>query len=265
MPLPAVVDKIEDVAEPLREHYVKGADEKFHLSAEGIEDVTGLKSALKKERENAEAAQRALKENQKQFEGVDPKAYRTWLEAQEGDEEAKLFASGKKDELRSRWTAKMAEAHQKQIDKIQADHQAAVDAANKRTKLYEGRVLDNALRAATAEVEGFHKPATRDALLHGRSVFVLDDDGNAVQKREDGSVVIGKDGKSPFGPKEWLESQRTESPHWFIAAGSGTGASQSKSTNGSGQKTMSRADFARLTPQKQYEFIRKDGGALVDG
>jgi hypothetical protein len=261
MPLKAVVENLEDVAEPLREHYTKGDDGKYRLAAEGVEDVSGLKSALAKEREGRSSAEKALKT----YEGVDVKKYQEWLQQQEGDEEAKLFSSGKKDELRARWTTKMQEAHQKQLDKLTAEHKTALDAANERTAKYEQRVLENHLRQAAIEV-GIHPQAVRDALFQGRATFVLDDNGNAVQKREDGTIVIGKDGKTPFSPKEWLESMRSEAPHWFPANGSGTGAFNTKTTtNGSGQKTMTRSEFARLSPMEQHKFIRKDGGALVDG
>lgn len=263
MPLKAVVEKIEDVAEPLREYYAEGADGKFHLSAEGVEDVSGLKSALTKERKAREDAEKAAKETAKQWEGLDAKEVRDLLTRIDGDEELKLIREGKHDEVFTKRSEKMRAEHQKQIERLQNEHKVALENANKRTQQYERRVLENHIRQAAIEV-GIHQQAVRDALIQGGAVFVLDDNGNAVQKREDGTVVIGKDGKTPFSPKEWLESMRPESPHWFPASGSGTGAFQSKSTNGSGQKTMTRSDFSKLTPAQQHTFIRKDGGAVVD-
>lgn len=263
MPLKAVVDKIDDVAEGLREYYTEGADGKFHLSAEGVEDVSGLKSALQKERRAREDAEKAAKETSKQWEGLDPTEVRDLLGRIEGDEDMKLIKEGKHDQVFNKRTEKLRNEHQKQLEKLQADHKTQLDEAIKRTQLYEGRVLENELRQAAAEV-GLHSPAIRDAVREGRSVFTLDDNGKAVQKREDGSIVIGKDGKSPFSPREWLESMRPEAPHWFPAAGSGTGASQSKGTNGSGAKTMTRSAFAKLSAAQQHTFIRKEGGTLVD-
>ena len=57
MTLPATVDRLEDLPEAVREHYVATEDGRFRLDAEGVEDVAGLKSALEKER----AARKALK------------------------------------------------------------------------------------------------------------------------------------------------------------------------------------------------------------
>lgn len=57
MSLPAYVDRLEDLPEAARSFYVETGDGRFRLDAEGIEDVSGLKSALEKERE----ARKALK------------------------------------------------------------------------------------------------------------------------------------------------------------------------------------------------------------
>ena len=51
MSLPAIVDRLEDLPEPARAFYVETEDGLFRLDAEGVEDVSGLKSALEKERE----------------------------------------------------------------------------------------------------------------------------------------------------------------------------------------------------------------------
>ena len=51
MALPAYIDRLDDVPEAFRAHYVPTDDGKFRLDAEGIEDVSGLKSALEKERD----------------------------------------------------------------------------------------------------------------------------------------------------------------------------------------------------------------------
>jgi hypothetical protein len=262
MPLKAVVENIEDLSEPLREYYTKGDDGKFHLSAEGVEDVSGLKSALGKERSRAGEAEKALKA----FEGWtldDLKELGELRNRLEKDEDFKLIKEGKHEEVFTKRLEKMRAEHDKQIEKLTATMKTEIDAANKRTQMYEGRVMENALRQAATEV-GIHPQAVRDALFQGRTVFVLDENGNAVQKREDGSLVIGKDGKSPFTPKEWLESMRAEAPHWFPAAGNGTGAPQSGRTNATGQKQMTRSDFARLNPSQQHAFIRKEGGVLID-
>ncbi|WP_420403319.1 hypothetical protein [Nisaea sp.] len=57
MPLPAVTESLDAVPEAARAFYVETGEGGFRLDAEGIEDVSGLKSALEKER----AARKELK------------------------------------------------------------------------------------------------------------------------------------------------------------------------------------------------------------
>jgi hypothetical protein len=57
MALPATVDSLDELPEALHAHYAETGDGRFRLDAEGVEDVSGLKSALEKER----AERKALK------------------------------------------------------------------------------------------------------------------------------------------------------------------------------------------------------------
>ena len=55
MGLKAILETLDEVPEALRAFYVE-RDGKFVLDADGVEDVTGLKSALEKERGDRAAA-----------------------------------------------------------------------------------------------------------------------------------------------------------------------------------------------------------------
>lgn len=68
MTLPATADRLEDLPEAVREHYVATEDGRFRLDADGVEDVAGLKSALEKER----AARKALKAELADRDGAAP-------------------------------------------------------------------------------------------------------------------------------------------------------------------------------------------------
>jgi hypothetical protein len=78
MAIKAIIDKLEDVPEALREHYRagtkdEGTEGKFVLGVEAVagwslEDVTGLKSALGKERTQRETLERTVVK----FKDIDP-------------------------------------------------------------------------------------------------------------------------------------------------------------------------------------------------
>lgn len=220
-------------------------DGKFVLDLpEGVEEVKGLKSALEKERTAAKEAARQLKELQEQWGDLDPARIKNLMEKLGSDEEAQLIKSGKLDEVVERRMKKAAEAHKKELEKAQK----AVEAAQATAKKYAQQVLDNHIRAAATKA-GVHQHAVDDALFRARSMFSLDEEGNAVQLDSDGKVVLGKDNKSPFSPGEWMETMKESAPHWFPAGSSGSGAPGGKGS--ASGKTIKRAAFDALEPTER--------------
>lgn len=189
-----------------------------------------------------------LKEQLAQFEGIDPTAVRNILKRFADDEEAKLIADGKIDDVLNKRTERM----KADFDKKLSEALSKAEQAEKRAQAFQGRVLDDAIRAAAAKA-GIHQHAIDDALLRGRAMFTLDEDGQAVQLGEDGRPVLGKDGKSPFTPAEWLEGMKEKAPHWFPATASGGGASNGGGGGGISKKAKD------MTPQEKAEFIGKNG------
>ncbi|WP_020227131.1 hypothetical protein [Acidovorax sp. MR-S7] len=205
--------------------------------------VAGLKA------KNSDLIQRlqAAQDNLKRFDGIDPDAVRNILKRFSDDEEAGLIQAGKVDEVLNKRTERMKADYDK---KLAAAMQAA-EAATQRAQAFQGRVLDDAIRAAAVKA-GLHQHAIDDALFRARSMFTLDENGSAVQFDADGSPVLGKDGKTPFTPMEWLEGMKDKAPHWFPATASGSGATSSgggRPTNGDfgGSKADRLAAIKQMT------------------
>jgi hypothetical protein len=74
--------------------------------------------------------------------------------------------------------------------------------------------------------------------------------------------VLGKDGKTPFSPQEWMEMQKELKPHWFLASNSGGGSQSAHAGSGQG-KTIKRSDFNNLPSHKQGEIARS-GTKIID-
>ncbi len=218
MALQLVVDTLDAVPEPLRALYTE-AEGKFRLQVDGIEDTKGLKSALDKERQASKDAEKSRKDLEKKFEGIDPDKMREIMGRFDNDSEAKLIAEGKISEV----VDKRMERQRAELERQLAEKDGSIEAANKRADAHIQRVMDNEIRSA-ASAAGLHKFAIDDALLAGRQIFSLDENGDAVQKNGEGKPVMGKDGKTPFGPKEWIEGMKATKPHWFPNGNSGGGA-----------------------------------------
>lgn len=264
MGLKAVLDSLEGLDAGLHSLYIKGADGKYKLDAEGFEDTSGLKSALEKERKNAQDAEKARKqledEYKTKYKDIDPDKIKALMAKFENDEESKLIAEGKIDEVVSKRTERMRTGMAAEQEKAIKEAEAKVKAAEERANKFSQRVLDNHIRAAAAKV-GLHPQAIEDALFRGRNMFSLDENGDAVQLN-DGKPVFGKDGKTPFNPAEWLEGMKETAPHWFPNGNSGGGSGGNNPGAGNG-KTMKRAAFEQMAPADKQKYMQ-DGGTLVD-
>ena len=216
-------------------------------------EVIGLKAKNSELIDKVKSSTEALKA----YEGIDPIKTREMLARFENDAEAKLIAEGKMSEVINARTERLRADYDKKLSEEQAKAVAAIE----RAKAFQGRVLDDEIRAAAAKA-GIHAQAVDDALFRGRSMFTLGEDGKAVQLGQDGNPVLGKDGKSLFSPAEWLESMKEAAPHWFPNGSSGGGAT-GNSSNQSNSKTINRTRFDALSPAEKSATV-KAGVVVVD-
>lgn len=217
------------------------------IDAAKTEAVNAAVTGLKAKNSELIAKVKDAGEKLKTFDGIDPVAVKAILTKFASEEEAALLAKGEIDTVLTRRTEHMQAAHAKQI----AEANAVAERNAKQAQAFQGRVLDESIRAAIAQA-GLHKFAIDDALLAARTMFSLNDDGQAVAIGSDGEPVLGKDGKTPLSPLEWLESMNEKKPHWWLANASGGGASQSAS----GGAVKARA---QMTALEKSQYISKHG------
>ncbi len=120
MKLEPVLESLEGIPEDFHENYEEGEDGKYHLALvkdfvpkDKVEDVTGLKSALQKERQNAKSFAQQLKEFQEKYGDIDPDEVKELRDARAKAEEEKAKAEGRWDDLKKQ----LNEAHQKDLAK----------------------------------------------------------------------------------------------------------------------------------------------------
>jgi phage protein len=95
-----------------------GGSDKTYTQAEVDELVAGLKNKngeLLGSQKQLKADLANMQEQLKRFDGIDPEAVHNILKRFSDDEEAKLIAEGKIDEVLNRRTERMQGAHQKQV------------------------------------------------------------------------------------------------------------------------------------------------------
>ncbi|MCQ9618388.1 hypothetical protein L1889_18280 [Paenalcaligenes niemegkensis] len=244
MALQFTVDSLESLDEDVRDLYVE-ENGKFRLNIDGYEDPTGLKTALQKERDASKEAKRKLGEAddfKAQFEGLDIDALKALAAKASTDEETRLLAEGKLDEVVTKRTERLRTDLERQV----ADANGRAEKAETFANRFRDKVLSDSIRAAAAKA-GALSEAAEDIILRAKGAFKLDENGEPVAY--DGEEVIyGKDGKTPLSPLEWAESLRESAPHlWPRPQGAGqTGDKQGRST-GKKRSEMSAAEVAAFT------------------
>lgn len=248
MPLPFITDSLESLDENVHSLYIE-ENGRFRLNIEGYEDPNGLKTALQKERDAARDAKRKLTEMESkfnsQFEGLDIDAVKSLLAKASEDEETRLIAEGKIDEVVSRRTERLRGDYDKQLKEANERIERAEAFANQ----FKDKVLSDSIREAAIKA-GALPEASDDIILRAKTSFKLNEHGEAVAIGKDGEVIYSKDGKTPLSPLEWAESLKEIAPHlWPRAQGAGP-------TGDQGGKT--KKQFNDLTEAERVDLYKSD-------
>ncbi|ARB06104.1 head scaffolding protein [Dinoroseobacter phage vB_DshS-R5C] len=204
------------------------------------------------------ALQEKLDEMQKTWGSYDPEMVKTIMTRLENDEEAKLLAEGKTDEVFERRAERLKADHAKQIEAYEkkvAELQQGYEMAGERVKRL---TVEGGIRQAASEL-GVVPSAFEDALHRAMSVFSVDEEGKLHAAEPDGGTIYGKDGQ-PISPAEWLESMKEKAPHWFPAPqGGGAGGGRDRS----GSFTISRADARDVQKYRAAKEAAEKAGSQL--
>ncbi|EHU2809723.1 TPA: hypothetical protein NQH52_003855, partial [Acinetobacter baumannii] len=183
------------------------------------------------------------------------------LDKSNQDEESKLIAEGKIEEVIQKRTEKMREEH----DKVLKAEKERADKAEAYAEKFKKSVVQSQIVQAAIELEALPE-ATPDIAFLAQTKFALDENGKAVAVDENGDVVIGKDGQTPMTPKEWVESLREQKPYYWPKP-NGMGATGSNNSKGQpdilksdGSVNMTKlAQLRNENPQLAKELAAKHG------
>jgi len=232
---------------------------KAFIEAAVLEATSGLAGNRDEILGEKKALQAKFDEITNTWKDLDPEAVRNIMGRLENDEETKLLAEGKMDEVITRRTERLQADHTKQMSNLEAKLAEAVAFGESQGSTVKQLKVEGGLRQAAAE-HGLVPSAIEDALGRAMNVFKVGEDGKLLAE-ENGSTAYGKDGVTPLTPAEWLESMKEKAPHWFPAPqGAGAGGGNGK---GGGSHTITRADARDVTKYRiAKEAAEKAGGAL---
>lgn len=187
-----------------------------------------------------------------QLEGVDLNAVKDLLSKAGQDEETKLIAEGKIDEVIQKRTEKMRQDHEKQMAAVTEKAVKAEAYANQ----FKQSVVKGQIAQAFSGIGGLAE-ATDDVTALALSQFAINEHGNAVMIGADGEPIIGKDGTNPLSPKEWVENLKENKPYFFPRP-NGTNAPGSSTAvkKWSDYSESERAAIARENPNQFQQLLK---------
>lgn len=214
------------------------------LAAKYQESLDREVGGLKSKRDELLEAQKRMKEQLKQFEGIDPERARKLEEQIAQSEEARLIADGKLDEVLNQRTERMRTEYERKLHEATQTAEQAKGFADR----FRGRVLSDEIRSAVAKV-GMVDSAAEDAALRAGALFEVNDEGVVVAKEGAGLDASGK----PLTIQSWLESMKDSAPHWFLQPkGSGApGSTGSSASPRAWKDAKTTAEKVELLKRKQ--------------
>lgn len=248
MALDLIVDALDAVPEALRSLYVPSG-EKFKLDVSGVEDTTGLKSALEAERKAAReagkqaAAWKAL--------GKTPEEIQALVEAQAKAEQDRLTKAGDWDKL----AKQMNDAHAQELNGLKSTLET-------KDKALAKHLVDSAAVNAIAAAKGVPElllPHIRGA------VKVIEENGDYAVRVVDSSGSPRVNGKGEFLTIKDLVGEMRQSEVFGRAFdGSGaTGSGTPQQRGAGGGKSVTRSAFDAMGQVERSNYIR-GGGTVTD-
>lgn len=269
MGLKAVVEKIEDIDEGLRSHYVE-RNGKFELSVElsGIDgiksftDFSKLNEALRKERNDHKGVRDRLGLlGERKVEDV--------LKELDRIPELEALANGKVDEEKIEQIVEgRIRAKTGPIERERDQLKAGILERDKKLEEYvvreRTRTIHDAVREAVGKSQGFQTSAVEDALVFAERMLEVDESGRVVT-RDNVGVTPG------IEAAVWLTEMQAKKSHWWgPTQGGGSGGNRGGVGGGSNPWShegwnMTEQGKILVDNRSRAEQMAKAAGTFIGG
>jgi len=172
-----------------------------------------------------------LTEMEKQWAGFDQKQVAALMDKINNDEETKLIAEGKIDEVLEKRVSALKDDYEKKLEALGTRNTELETGLGKSDSKVKTLIVDSNVRQAASALNVV-PTAIEDVIVRAKQTFQLDDNDKLIARDSDGALIIGKSGKDPLTVNEWLDGMKEAAPHWFPGS-SGAGAGGGKDGKGS--------------------------------
>ena len=212
--------------------------------------VSNQTAALKAKNDELLGKMRDVTGKLKNWDGLDPQKVRGMLDSLEKNEDLKLIAEGRHEEVIHRRLEREQATWKSQLEERDNELNQLRGSLKDRENQVRDLMIDTSVLNAFLAEGGL--PSAKDDVVLRATVFFDVENGEVVARDIDGELVRGKDG--PITIKEWVASLKQNAPHLFpgsVGAGAGGGA------GGRGADVESRmAAAAASGDMKEYRRLR---------
>ena len=212
MAIPVKADTLENIDEAYHTLYTKQEDDTYLLTeVDGMktqEDIDRIQEGLRKERKDHKDTKAKLKD----YDGIESEGLKEKLDKLEDlestfDENGNITDEKLEELVDKRATSRVSKV-QRELDKAKekiTEHEGTISGLQRDNS---NRLVNESINSALNQSEGFVTTARDDALLIGRNLFHVEEDGTVVAK-DDSGLTAGTT------PKEWLAGVKDTRPHWW--------------------------------------------------
>ena len=170
------------------------------------------------------------KGNLKQFEGLDAEKVKSLMTAMEQNEDMKLLAEGKFEDVIAKRTDKMSAEYGEKLSSLEKALEETTNNANKYKTTFEKNTISDAVRTQALKA-GVLPEALDDIIRRGLDLFSIDDDGKVEARDEKGNLLTHDE--LLVTPERFIESLKKSAKHYW-GVSSGAGAEGNKGGEGTG-------------------------------
>lgn len=211
--------------------------------AAAIEQETqGLKAKNKELLGKLSDTKTAFDDLKNQLTGVDLKKYREFSEKLKQDDDARLIAEGKIDDVINN-----------RVQAMQQQYESKLQQTASEAELYKSKVLNGYIASAAAQAGVDPSAIDLVSLMASQSGVKLDERGNPVIVNGDGNIVYSADGVTPKSLNDWLAELRSAKPLlWGQPQGTGALGNQG------GQSQKKPEDFTEQEKRDMFHSNREE-------
>jgi hypothetical protein len=200
------------------------ATDEFNAGLESVKTETMklVQIEVEKATSGLKASQQKLLDEKKKLQDKykdinDPEEALRALQLITGNEEVRLLAEGKFDEVVQRRLSSATAQFEEQITELKTKYDSSEMTRTKYQSLYNDLVIDNSLRQAATKA-GILPAAMEDVLNKGRQLFGVGEDERTVEARDANGKLRKTEDEKILTPDNWIESLKRTSPHYWPAS-----------------------------------------------